>query len=75
MKGDDIADRLLNFAKHVLALHRRFPENFAGKHIARQLIRCSSSAGPNFEEGVAPRAATSSTRCAWRDAPRSHGGF
>ena len=50
MKGDDIADRLLNFAKHALALCRRFPEDFAGKHVARQLIRCSSSAGSNYEE-------------------------
>ena len=50
MKGDDIADRLLNFAKRVLALCRRFPEDFAGKHVARQLIRCSSSAGSNYEE-------------------------
>jgi four helix bundle protein len=50
MKGDDIADRLLTFAKRVLALCRRFPEDFAGKHIARQLIRCSSSSGSNYEE-------------------------
>jgi len=50
MKGDDIADRLLNFAKRVLALCRSFPEDYAGKHVARQLIRCSSSAGSNYEE-------------------------
>ena len=50
MKGDDIADRLLGFAKRVLGLCRRFPEDFAGKHVARQLIRCSSSAGSNYEE-------------------------
>ena len=37
MKGDDIADRLLGFAKRVLGLCRRFPEDFAGKHVARQL--------------------------------------
>lgn len=50
MKGDDIADRLLSFAKRVIALCRRFPEDFAGKHVVRQLIRCSSSGGSNYEE-------------------------
>ena len=50
MKGDDIAERLLTFARRVLALCRGFPEDFAGKHVARQLIRCSSSAGSNYEE-------------------------
>ncbi len=50
VKGDNIADRLLNFAKRVLTLCRRFPEDFAGRHVGRQLIRCSSSAGSNYEE-------------------------
>src|SRR5712692_7265510 len=50
MKGDDIAERLLTFARRVLALCRGFPEDFAGKHVARQLIRCSSSGGSNYEE-------------------------
>jgi four helix bundle protein len=50
MKGDDIADRLLNVGKRVLALCRRFPDDFAGKHVARQLVRCSSSGGSNYEE-------------------------
>jgi hypothetical protein len=40
MKGDDIADRLLNFAKRVLRLCREFPDDFAGKNVVRQLIRC-----------------------------------
>jgi four helix bundle protein len=50
MKGDDIADRLLRFAKRVLRLCREFPEDFAGKHVARQLVRCSSGGGSNYEE-------------------------
>jgi four helix bundle protein len=50
MKGDDIADRLLRFSKRVLRLCRTFPEDFAGKHVARQLIRCSSGGGSNYEE-------------------------
>lgn len=50
MKGDDIARRLLNFAKRVLRLCRSFPDDYAGKHIARQLIRCSTGSGSNYEE-------------------------
>jgi four helix bundle protein len=50
MKGDDIADRLLRFTKRVLRLCRTFPDDFAGKHVAHQLIRCSSGGGSNYEE-------------------------
>jgi four helix bundle protein len=50
MKGDDIAERLLKFAKRVLRLCREFPNDFAGKHVVRQLIRCSSGGGANYEE-------------------------
>jgi four helix bundle protein len=50
MKGDDIANRLLAFAKRVLALCRRFPDDFAGEHVARQLVRCASGGGSNYEE-------------------------
>ena len=50
MKGDDIAERLLRFSKRVLRLCRTFPDDFAGKHVARQLIRCSSGGGSNYEE-------------------------
>ncbi|MBI2376056.1 MAG: four helix bundle protein [Deltaproteobacteria bacterium] len=50
MKGDDIAERLLTFARPVLRLCRELPDEFAGKHVARQLIRCSSGSGSNYEE-------------------------
>jgi four helix bundle protein len=50
MKGDDIAERLLRFAKRVLRLCREIAKDFAGKHVARQLIRCSSGGGSNYEE-------------------------
>ncbi len=50
MKGDDIAERLLKFAKRVLRVCREFPNDFAGKHVVRQLIRCSSGGGANDEE-------------------------
>ena len=50
MKGDDIAERLLAFARRVLRLCRELPDDFAGRHVARQLIRCSSGSGSNYEE-------------------------
>lgn len=50
MKGDDIAERLLAFAKRVLRLCRQLPKDYPGKHVSRQLIRCSSGGGSNYEE-------------------------
>jgi four helix bundle protein len=50
MKGDDIASRMLDLAIACLALASQIEHTFAGKHIARQLIRCSTSAGANYEE-------------------------
>lgn len=50
MKGDDIAERLLTFAKRVLRLCRQLPDDYAGRHVSRQLIRCSSGGGSNYEE-------------------------
>ncbi len=50
MKGDDIANRLLDLAIASLQLATRIEHTPAGKHIARQLIRCSTSTGANYEE-------------------------
>src|ERR1700687_4964473 len=50
MKGDDISERLLNFAVRVLRLIGALPKRTVGRHIANQLLRSSSSAGSNCEE-------------------------
>jgi four helix bundle protein len=50
MKGDDIAERFLDFAVRVLRLATALPKTLAGKHVAGQLIRCGTSAGANYEE-------------------------
>lgn len=50
MKGDDIAIRLLDLAVACLRLAAELEANTIGKHIARQLIRCSTSGGANYEE-------------------------
>ena len=44
MKGDDIAERLLNFAVRILRLVQALPKTLPGKHVAGQLIRCGTSA-------------------------------
>lgn len=50
MKGDDISNRLLDLAIASVELTTRIDSTPLGKHIARQLIRCSTSTGANYEE-------------------------
>jgi four helix bundle protein len=50
MKGDDLSERLLNFAVRVIRLVAALPKNQAGKHVGGQLLRCGTSAGANYEE-------------------------
>jgi four helix bundle protein len=50
MKGDNIAERLLEFAVRVLRLVQALPKNVAGRHVGGQLMRCRTSAGSNYEE-------------------------
>jgi four helix bundle protein len=49
-KGDDIAERQLDFAVRVLNMLDALPKDPKGRHIAGQLLRCSTSAGSNYEE-------------------------
>ena len=63
MKGNDIAHRLLDLAVACLRLAATLEDTAVGKHIARQLIRSSTSGGANYEEARSPKAPpTSSTR-------------
>jgi four helix bundle protein len=50
MIGDDIADRLLEFASRILRVVGTLPQNPTGKHVARQLIKSGTSGGANYEE-------------------------
>ena len=50
MKGDDISERLLDFAVRILRLVQALPNNLPGKHISGQFLRCGTSAGANYEE-------------------------
>ena len=49
-KGDDIQERLINFAVMIIELCAVLPRTQAGKHIAGQLLRSGSSPAPNYGE-------------------------
>ena len=50
MKGDNIAQRLLEFATHVLKIVAHLAKTPEGRHVAKQLIRAATGAGANYEE-------------------------
>ena len=53
MNSDELADRMLDFAARVGKVVDALPDTRLGRHIAGQLVRCGTAAGPNYEEGCA----------------------
>jgi len=49
-KGDDIAERLLDFSVKALDLSFSLPRNDTWRHIASQLVRAATAGGANYEE-------------------------
>lgn len=49
-KGDDIQERLIDFAVNIIKLCSSLPKTAAGKHVAGQLLRCGTSPAPNYGE-------------------------
>lgn len=49
-KGDDIEDRLIDFAVRVIRVCDALPNTTVGKHIRGQLVRSSTSPAPNYGE-------------------------
>ena len=49
----ELAERLLSFAVRVGKAVNALPATRLGRHVAGQLIRSGTSAGPNYEEGCA----------------------
>jgi four helix bundle protein len=49
-KGDDIQERLINFAVTIIELSSELPGNRAGNHISGQILRCGTSPAPNYGE-------------------------
>ena len=50
MKGDDIAERLLKLATNIIAICSKVPKSMAATIVVRQLLRCGTSGGANYEE-------------------------
>lgn len=48
--GDELAERLLNFAVEIIKLVSMLPKTPIGKHISGQLLRSGTSSGANYEE-------------------------
>lgn len=48
--GDDISERLLDFAVRVIKLVNALPKTVVERHIAGQLVRSGTSCGSNYEE-------------------------
>jgi four helix bundle protein len=53
MTPDDLSERLLEFAVRIGKVVDALPDTRLGRHIAGQLVRCGTSAPPNYEEGRA----------------------
>ena len=49
-KGDDLVRRLTTFAVRVITLSEALPKSAAGQNVARQVLRCGTAAGANYEE-------------------------
>lgn len=49
-QSNNLSDRLMNFAVSIIKMVEKIRRNFAGREIAGQLIRASTSAGANYEE-------------------------
>jgi len=49
-KGDDIQERMIEFAVRIIKLCSTLPKSPVGKHIANQLLRSGTSPAPNYGE-------------------------
>ena len=51
MTAIELSDRLWRFAARVAKVVDALPDTRTGRHVAGQLIRCGTAAGPNYDEG------------------------
>jgi len=49
-KGDDIQERLIDFAVAIIGLASKLPNTSSGKHVAGQILRSGTSPAPNYGE-------------------------
>jgi four helix bundle protein len=50
MKGDELQERLVEFAGSIMAICASLPKSFEGRHIAEQMFRSATSAAANYAE-------------------------
>ena len=50
MRGNDIQDRLTDFAVRVMELCDALPKTFAGRHLGEQLFRSATAAAANYAD-------------------------
>ena len=53
MSPEELSERLWKFAARVGKLVDALPDSRLGRHVAGQLVRCGTSAPPNYDEGCA----------------------
>ncbi|MBI5385284.1 MAG: four helix bundle protein [Verrucomicrobia bacterium] len=53
MNADELSKRLWHFAARVAKTVDKLPDTRVGRHVAGQLVRCGTSAPPNYDEGCA----------------------
>jgi len=49
-RGDDIEERLIDFAVRVIGVCNALPDKSAGRHIRGQLLRSGTAPAPNYGE-------------------------
>ncbi len=53
MTSNELSERLWDFAARVGKVVDALPDTRLGRHVAGQLVRCGTSAAPNYDEGCA----------------------
>jgi four helix bundle protein len=53
VKPEELSERLWRFAARVAKVVDALPDTRLGRHVAGQLVRCGTSAPPNYDEGCA----------------------
>jgi len=48
--GDDLAQRLIEFAARIGKVVDALPDTRLGRHVAAQLVRCGTAGAPNYAE-------------------------
>jgi four helix bundle protein len=49
-RGDDLSERVLDFAARIGKVVDALPDTRMGRHVAGQLVRCGTSPAPNYAE-------------------------